>query len=268
MRPFNRVLYAAYTGRAQNASVTLDTMTRLVITLFRMLFVMVSLQPGSFATSFDSFHFTVYTWVCEFDASLEGIGIIWYQRRPDGQERAVMYTSVDITALGFAGKPEFQNTAEYLGSLFCILGLAVIGQAAEPCLFRGDSMSALTWVDKGSVKSTHAIRAAMLWAHTAVRHKAKVTGTTHLAGKVNTCTDCLSREGTWAEVLVCDWQRHGSYTLPASLPRLDFTCAARVLDLCNPALPLDTEAQFTTFLKDSRSFLDEPLGMCQPNLHL
>ena len=270
MRPFVRVLYAAYTGRQPQALVPLDDLTRRVITLFKVLLVMTSAFPTRFATPFAAF--TVYQpcWVCEFDASLEGIGIIWYHRRADGLECPVAYTDVDITPLGFTNRSQLQNTAEYLAGFFAALGLAIMGKAHLPSLFRGDSMSALTWIEKGSVRSDTAIKAAMLWAQAAVQCRMVVTGTSFISGLDNYKTDRLSRHGSWAEVVQLDAEKQGGESrLPPNLPRLEVH-PTPILEICNPAVSIEKESAFMAFLcKASRliSNLSNP-DQSSPQPHL
>lgn len=254
MRPFVRVLYSAYRGRHGSAVVTLDNLTKRVITFFKVLLILTYYEPIRFARPLTSFTMIQPTWVCEFDACLSGIGIIWLKRLQDGSERAVAYTSIDITPLGFGKESTYQNTAEYLASLFCIMGLVQLTKASEPCLFRGDSLSALTWIDKGSVRSDIAIRTSLLWAQVVVYLGVQVTGTQWIAGKVNSRTDRLSRNGTWADVLADDARIYHRCSLPATLPFLTLDSAS-VLDLCNPAHPLDSEQDFVAFLRAGRDLV-------------
>ena len=254
MRPFVRVLYAAYTGR-RTTSVRLDSLTRRVITFFKTLFILISHYPTKYATPFSNFTFAPALWVCEFDASLTGIGIIWLKKTPDGREAAVAYTSIDITSLGFRGLPKYQNTAEYLASLFCVLGLAQLGHAESPCHFLGDSLSALTWIDKGSVRSDSAIKAAMIWAQAVVHLHVQCTGTTHIDGESNYRTDCLSRHGSWSEVIHLE-QKHndGRLTLPHTLNKLDLN-PDPVLRLCGSDTSITSPDAFVRFLQHSRDIV-------------
>jgi hypothetical protein len=48
MKPFVRVLYHSYKGHAQNTMVRIDSLTKSVIRLFRVLFVMAGIRPTQF----------------------------------------------------------------------------------------------------------------------------------------------------------------------------------------------------------------------------
>jgi hypothetical protein len=71
------------------------------------------------------------TIVCEFDASLKGIELIWYRCHDDGSESPVRYGVVDLRVLGF-DKSDFQNVAEFLGAIFCVRGLQRLGVSGGP----------------------------------------------------------------------------------------------------------------------------------------
>ena len=192
--------------------------------------------------------------VAEFDASLEGIGIIWLRIEQDGSETPLAYTSVDIRQLRFTSEARYQNTAEYLASLLCVRGLTMLGFAGQPVLFRGDSLSALAWIKKGSVRSCTAVKTALMWAQYTIFYPVIVTGTDHLSGKLNTRTDRLSRNGTWSQVLEDDLRIHGRNELPHEVPFLNLRCE-RLLDLCDPSVPIESDEDFTAFFHATNTFL-------------
>jgi hypothetical protein len=175
------------------------------------------------------------------------------KRTSDGTEVAKAWAQIDITSMAFNGDASFQNTAEYMGSLLCARGIAMLGAAGEPLLFRGDSMSALTWVEKGTARSAHATRAAAMWAQYSLHHHINVVDTVHVAHEFNTRTDVASRQGSWEDILADDRKRYGG-TLPADLPKLDLQCGA-LIHLVNPKRPLTTETEFNKFFGESMTFL-------------
>jgi hypothetical protein len=64
-------------------------------------------------------------YVVEFDASLTRAGILWYRRQEDGAEVALGGGAVDLRGLGFGADSSFQNTAEYVGCILGVVGLAL-----------------------------------------------------------------------------------------------------------------------------------------------
>ena len=131
----------------------------------------------------------------------------------------------------------------------------MLGHAGEPTLFRGDSLSALSWIKKGSVRSCTAVKTALMWAQYTVFHPVTVTGTEHIAGKLNTRTDRLSRNGTWTQVLEDDLRIYGRQCLPQELPYLSLDYE-ELLQLCDPGIPIDSEEDFASFFKATSKFLD------------
>ena len=245
MRPLVRTLYESYHGIPQQGSVSLSAEAKVVIRTFRGLFTLMGLRVGKFSRTFESFEHRHPSWVCEFDASLSGVGIIWFQRTPEGAEIAKAWAQVDIRSLNFGEDSSFQNTSEYIGSLLCARGLTCLGVSNVPILLRGDSVSALSWARKGTVRSAHASRASALWAQYASLHQIEVVDVAHLAHEVNTRTDILSRQGSWAQVIIEDRLRYGG-TLPHKVPQLDLQ-SSHILALVDPSLPLDSDAAFNKF---------------------
>ena len=249
MRPYVRTLYSSFIGRRNWGHVILTSDTKRVIRLFRCLFVNLALQGTQFSRPFSSFESRPATWVCEYDASLSGIGIMWFQILPDGQESLVAYTSVDISSLGFGTNAAYQNTAEYIASLLCAHGMNLLGVGHEPVLHRGDSKTALAWVQRGTAKSDSAVHAGLLWGLFVMIHQSDVVGTLHLSHQANGRADILSRHGSWTEVIRLDRSQFGG-SLPTSARFLDLNCA-HLLQLCNPSLPVDTDESFSSFFRDA-----------------
>ena len=251
MRPYVRILYLSFRGRSHLGSTTLSGAVIRVIRLFKSLFMLMALRGETFSRPFASFIRRPHQWVCEYDASLSGIGIIWFRILQDGSERAVAYTSVDIKFLGFGTDSSFQNTAEYLGGLLCAQGMVALGVGDAPALHRGDSISALTWTQKGTARSDVAIKAALMWAVTVMTQHTDVTGIHHYSHEENSNTDIISRQGSWEEVWRNDKRRGGN--LPQVLPFLDLQCTD-LLMLCDPREPIDTDESFCDFFREALMF--------------
>ena len=249
MRPYVRTLYSSFRGRTHWGRVTLSTETKRVIRLFRCLFVNLALQGSRFSRPFDSFDNRPATWVCEYDASLSGIGIMWFRLSSDGSESLVAYSSVDITSLGFGSDASYQNTAEYIASLLCAHGMNLLGVGHEPVLHRGDSKTALAWVQRGTARSDAAVHAGLLWGLFVMTHQSDVVGTLHLSHLENGRADILSRHGSWAEVIRLDKAQFGG-SLPTDAQFLHLNCND-LLQLCNPSAPVDTDETFCDFFRSA-----------------
>jgi hypothetical protein len=247
MRPYVRTLYSSFRGRSHHASVRLGADVVRVIRLFRCLFVNLALQGSEFSRPFESFAQRPATWACEYDASLSGIGIMWFRIHPDGSESLAAYASVDISSLGFGQDSSFQNTAEYIASLLCARGLVLLGAADAPVIHRGDSKTALAWVQRGTTRSDAAVRAGLLWGMAIMQHRTDVVGVVHLTHSENGRADILSRHGSWEEVLALDRETFGG-RLPSEATKLQLDCA-ELLELCDPRSPIDTDESFCGFFR-------------------
>ena len=248
MRPFTRLLYSSFRRHHHAASVVLKPRTRRVIRLFRFLFAMVALHGSHFSRTFESFARRQHKYICEYDASLTGIGIIWFEVGALGDERAMAYASISTECLRLEGDPSFQNTSEYIGALFAALGMERMGLGSEPTCHRGDSISALTWTQKGTVRSDVAIPAAFLWALLVHSSQTDVVLVDHVGHARASRVDILSRSGTWAQVLADDRAKYGGL-LPLQLPRLEFD-SDLILRLCDPRKDIDSDLQFSAFFKE------------------
>jgi len=141
-----------------------------------------------------------------------------------------------------------------VASLLCARGVVMLGGKGSSVLLRGDSVSALTWAMKGSVRSDRAIRAAALWAQYVILGNLDIVGTLHLAAAFNTRTDSLSRDGSWEDVMEDDERNYGG-TLRADTPFLNLYPEV-LLHLVNPQRSIDSEEEFNLFFQESLCFIN------------
>jgi hypothetical protein len=253
VRPFTRVLYGAFAGSSGNRYIQLSRDTKSVIKMFRCILVLMFLRGLEFNRSFSSFSKLCYLWALEFDASLTGLGIIWFRVGSDGDEEAVAYATVDTGSLGLAMDSSYQNFSEFLAALFAIVGVLMLGGQGEPLRLRGDSMSALKWCEKGVVRSGLATMAGVVWGALMMKHEVHVADTVHLKAELNQRTDCLSRGGTWGEVMELDQRLYGG-RLKEGLKRIDFP-AERLLNMCDPRRVLEGDGDYAQLIVGSFDFL-------------
>ena len=116
MKPYVMTLYREYAGRGQHTSFTISSQARHVIWFFRILLGLTAVCPERFSRTLISFRSVIPTIIIEFDASLQGVGILYYT---PGAEHDILIGScaIDISSLGFGSEARFQNTAEFLGSI-------------------------------------------------------------------------------------------------------------------------------------------------------
>jgi hypothetical protein len=94
---------------------------------------------------------------------------------------------------------DYQNVAEFTGALVGLI--ALIRRCVECDLplpkavtFKGDSISALTWLDKAKHKGSLAFGASTILNLILVRYKIQVVGTVFIEGSKNKETDSMSRD--------------------------------------------------------------------------
>ena len=198
MRPFARSLYHAIKGKARNVTITMGPATRRTVRLWRAMLCSAALEEDSFARPLESFRMHRARFTLQFDASLSGIGIKVLQRDlTGGPERTVGGGAVSIEEYGFGGESKFQNTAEFIGGLVALVATVKWcvrnGAPLESVVFRGDSVTALTWTATQRYRGEAVGSAAVLFALITTRYRIQIRETEHVAGVDNEECDKLSR---------------------------------------------------------------------------
>ncbi|KAJ1417340.1 hypothetical protein B484DRAFT_400865, partial [Ochromonadaceae sp. CCMP2298] len=204
MAPFVRMLNNAHRGRHQHASVRLCTAAKIAVWVMRALLMLTVVDERAFARSFDTWeHFGDEVVIPRFDASLVGIGVLFYLRRANGAESLLGGAALDIRHLKFGVDSGYQNVAEFLAIIVAIWGvrelgsqgLTVNGRAPRRIALEGDSVSALAWAEKGRVKSDLATNAAIVFVLLGVATEIQVVWGKHVDARSNGRTDHMSRIG-------------------------------------------------------------------------
>ena len=151
MKPLISVLYAEYAGRGDHTSFPLSVKACQVIRYFRVLLGLIAVNSVEFSRPLKLFKQTISNIVIEFDASLTGMGLLYYERSDVG-EVLIAGGAIDITTLQFESEASFQNTAEFIAAVLGIRGLKQLGLQPESVCLRGDSVTALTWASTGRFK--------------------------------------------------------------------------------------------------------------------
>jgi hypothetical protein len=192
MRPLVSWLYNALAGRRnRNASHTLPEDAAVVIKLWRAVLCLGHLQESSLCRTLKSFNPMVPRYVVQFDASLQGIGIVWLELGPDGSERPLGGAAVSIASFGFGVDSQYQNVAEFMGIVVGVAGLAAglasRGRpfAGEALLLRGDSVSALSWAYRERSVSFLARNALIVFVAVCSALNVWVDAAVHVAGEDN-----------------------------------------------------------------------------------
>ena len=142
MRPFCGALHRLSHGRKERqATFFLSEEAKIAIRGWRAMLCLVHLDEQRFTRSLDSFRDEVPSYVIEFDASLTGAGIIWFNKAGNGTEVCMGASAVDLSGLGFGGDSSYQNTSEYIGAILGIIRLVKMDIRSVDIELRGDSIA-------------------------------------------------------------------------------------------------------------------------------
>jgi hypothetical protein len=256
MAPFANALHHAQRGNphGNRYPFTLSAEAQRSVWILRALILLTATGSRKYARSFQSITRATWghTWVVEYDASLKGLGIIWFEVTYDSlgvaREEARGCATVDISQFGFdeSGK---MNTAEFVAATMGIRGLVRQGIRDTGVMLRGDNMSAMTWAHKQSFKSATAFNAACVHVVQGVQHGLDVVAWEHLphteAYDYNWRCDYASRGTAWATILALD-KCDPVPRLPHTLPQWELD-EEHILPLCDPHRPTDTQPAFAAF---------------------
>ena len=171
MKPFTSALFGTMKNRKRTASLILGLPARRAIQFWRSILCAIALNEDSFARPLRSFAPRRPEFVIRFDASLSGVGVLVgiAEKESDQEPLWVGGVAVSLLELEFGEDSSFQNCAEFIGatlSLFVLRGMGLSGRAVR---LEGDSISALSWAEKGAARGERAHNASMVFSLAAVR---------------------------------------------------------------------------------------------------
>ncbi len=246
MKPFISVLYAEYAGRGNHTSFTLSSKACQVIRFYRVLLGLTAVNQIEFSRSISSFACNVSNLIIEFDASLTGIGLLYYKRSEE-KEVLIGGGSVDISGLHFESDASYQNTAEFIAAIIGIRGLKQLGLTPESVCLRGDSITALTWASTSRFRGGLVGNAAAVFILQNMYEKISISEVVHLAAKDNWRADYLSRGGTMEGLLIRDCNLNATRVV-----ELD---GDEIIQLCDPLRATTTDEEFNSFWFDIRRII-------------
>ncbi len=122
LRPFCGALNRLIAGRLDpHASFPVSAEARIAIKSWQAMLCLVRYQETRFTRTLESFAPAIPATIIEFDASLTGAGLIWYDLE-NGAEVVRGASAVDITFLDFTTDSSYQNLAEFIGAILAVLG--------------------------------------------------------------------------------------------------------------------------------------------------
>lgn len=258
MRPFAGALHRLSAGRAsRHALITITDEAKIAIRLWRAMLYLVRFDEGRFTRTIESFSEEPPIYIIEFDASLTGAGILWFERE-GGAEVCLGGSAVDLSSLGIKGDSSYQNTCEYIGAILGMMGLIKLGVKSVDVELRGDSIAALTWAKTERPRGELVTNASMVFTLLCIRADLDVKVATHIAGTDNGRCDDLSRlseSGQTIEQTLGNWGLGGAVVVDLQGCR----SVDRLLACCNPDTMFSSELEFIRYwdeIKDALGGLD------------
>lgn len=248
MRPHSSRLHAAASGEwwASRPGVKVEVSQAAVtaIQLWRAMLCMGVYAPDFFCRAMHTYAYPPSQFVVQFDASLQGIGILWWRLTGDGGETLVGGASMSLVRLGFEDDSRYQNTAEYIAVVVGLASLAAFfGVCDEAVVLKGDSVTALEWSRRDRSRSAIAWNAAAVQVAVCAVAEIWVESVVHVPGVDNTVCDGLSR-GVDPQDL----------PLPAGTPVLCLDgdeLFEDLLSLCSPHQPTSDRESFLSLWKEA-----------------
>ena len=201
LRPYNSAFANSMRGLERDVLKKVELDVLVAVRMWRVFLVQAILAPALFTRSLASFGDRAPTVKVSFDAYPRGMSVTMQHLDEMGWESFAFHMTVwafDVTRFQFARDidPAFQNTVEYLCTVWAGLALTCLGFTDTCFLIEGDSKSGLAWAASGKTRTGRSQRAAVLAATTAV-----ATGnrphrvTSHVEGEKNYREDLKSRNG-------------------------------------------------------------------------
>jgi hypothetical protein len=211
----------------------------------------------TFARDFDSFDVQPAGHVIQFDACTTGIGIWLRKRGPPGSVPPTVRQSIgagglSIRSWNVSGDSAYQNVAEFTGGVVGLIALIrSCVESREPLpkavIFMGDSISALTWLEKIKHHGNLAFGASTLLNLIVTKYKIQIVGTEFIRGEDNTETDRMSRDTH--SYLVFDTEPVRELCLGSN------KFVVEALRLCDPTLVDEYIVAFETFWSDANQLV-------------
>jgi hypothetical protein len=215
---------------------------KMEVRMWRAWLYLLSVDTKSYSRPFYTFRAREPEYVITTDGSLGQLGIIVYKLTDLG-EACVGCCAVSIASFGFGDDSSYQNTCEYIGMVLGVLVLVRLGVRRVDVVIRGDSKSALSWMDKGKVSGKAAMNAALVLVSMCIRFGIEINYTLFLKGSDNHQADRLSRIIEKGMTMEQAMEMNGHRG--AEVVDLNDNLASRTLvDMCDPGRRFESDSEF------------------------
>ena len=255
MRPFSAALHRMSAGRvARMSTFAVSHEAKMAIRLWRAMLVLVRFDEERYSRPMQSFVNSTSEYIVEFDASLQGVGILWC-KRIDGAEVCLGGSAVSLSSLGFEDDSSYQNLCEFIGATLGLIGLSILGIRSVDVAMRGDSVSALTWVSTERYRGSNVSNASMVFTMLCIRQELVVKESVHIPGCDNSKCDDLSRLWDSGKSMK-EVMKSISLESCREVDLQGCRHVQRLVASCNPSINFEAEADFVMFWEDIRDALE------------
>ena len=243
MRPFSAALYSDTGGVvSMHAFRELSTAAKIAVQMWMVLLALLNIDERRFSRAFSSFGEQLASVSLEYDASLEGVGVIL---RTIHESQLIGVGAVPLP-FRLEGDSGFQNTVEFTACTLGIAGLAQLGYRAVNVRLVGDNRTSLKWGSTERFKGTLGLRAAIVFVLVSIAFDIWVTETVHVPGVDHVIPDALSRGRLMTEL---------GFRLEDSLRWEDDRALMELLVLCDPTEPIRSVSELCDMWASVRAWV-------------
>jgi hypothetical protein len=187
LRPFLSCLYRLMQAKYNlRMDFEFSVEAKMELRMWRGWLYLLSVNTELYARPFDTFRARKPKYVITTDGSLGQVGIY---ELTGTSEACVGCSAVSIAGFGFKDDSSYQNTCEYIGMVLGVLTLVKLGVRGVDVVVRGDSTTALSWVEKEKVSGKAAMNAALVLVSLCIKFGIEVNSITFLKGLANLSLD-------------------------------------------------------------------------------
>ena len=243
MRPYTSNLYAEISGiKNKEISKLLNPRGILTIQMWRVFICMLELQGSRFCRNISSFGLHVsFIFSVEYDASLNGLGIVLHRQDNDTDLPRVWKVASIITSFAVIHDSSYQNTMEFIAIVMALAMLVKLGVRGASIAVTGDNTTSLSWVLSERFKGVRGQRAAVVYIALGITFDIEVNEATHVAGINNDLCDRLSRG---LDPRLAGFKEDDIINVHQDAE------LSKILDLCDPLAEFSTEAELVSLWKN------------------
>jgi hypothetical protein len=171
-------------------------------------------------------------------------------------EACVGCSAVSIADFGFGVDSSYQNTCEYIGMVLGVLALVKLGVRGVDVVVRGDSTSALSWLDRQKVSGSAAMNAALVLVSICIKFGIEVNYTLFLKGLLNFKADRLSRIIEKKMSLEQAMEMNG-HRGAAVIDLMGDSVSAVLVDMCDPRRSFESDSEFRVVWGSVREAIEQ-----------